>query len=106
MMKPILYVLCLGVLIGGVTHGTPRMKQDTSTAAAATLLFWGSLFGLLCLLLSPLALIGVVLSCDESNPTESIYDVLFTGGQQLGWICGAFALLGHGLLFYLKRSKP
>ncbi|MCX7008962.1 MAG: hypothetical protein NTY53_17235 [Kiritimatiellaeota bacterium] len=97
-MMVILYLLCLGALIAGVCRGTPRMSSDTSRAAAETLLFWGSVLGLLALLVSLLSIIGILHACSKSEAEPTIYDALFEAGQYIGWFCGACAGMGHLLL--------
>jgi hypothetical protein len=104
-MIAILYLLCLGALIGGLCHGTPRMSKDSSRAAAETLLFWGSVLGLFALLVSLLAIVGIAHVFNESEDKPSIYDALFDAGRYIGWFCGACAGIGHLLLLFWKTGK-
>ena len=98
-------MICLAVLVLGLCRGKAWPTTHSWGTYTHAILFWVAATGLVAILVSLVAILGIAVTFDESTDSWNRYDDLCLIGKRIAWACSGLTLLLHIALFFAKPSK-
>ena len=98
-MTMIYYSMGVAILIMGLIRGVARPRTRSAPQVASSALFWASAAGLLGVVTSVVAVIGITAVFDERTDSVNGFDHLLTMSQFFVLGCTAIAVAAHIVVF-------